>query len=61
MALGSMKGLSGAINMLVSLPFGGLLDRYSLKKMMGLGMSIYVLVVALYAFARAPSSRVQMQ
>ncbi len=50
--LGSMRGLSGAVNMLVSLPSGWLTDIYSLKKMMGLGMAIYVLMVAMYAFAR---------
>ncbi|RLI09460.1 hypothetical protein DRO42_04160 [Candidatus Bathyarchaeota archaeon] len=50
--LGSMRGLSGAVNMLVSLPSGWLTDIYSLKKMMGVGMAIYVLMVAMYAFAR---------
>lgn len=49
--LGSMSGLSAAINMLISLPSGWLSDIYSLKKIMGLGMAIYVLMVALYAFA----------
>lgn len=50
--LGSMSGLSGAINMVISLPSGWLSDIYSLKKMMGLGMAVYVLMVALYAFAK---------
>ncbi len=50
--LGSMSSLSGAINMAISLPSGWLSDVYSLKRMMGLGMTVYILMVALYAFAR---------
>ena len=50
--LGFMSGLSGFINMLISLPSGWLSDIYSLKRMMGLGMAVYILMVALYAFAR---------
>ena len=50
--LGSMSGLSGAVDMVVSMPSGWLSDIYSLRKVMGLGMAIYVLMVAMYAFAR---------
>lgn len=50
--LGSMRGLSGVVNMLISMPSGWLSDIYSLKKLMGLGMAIYLLMVAMYAFAR---------
>jgi len=50
--LGSMRGLSSAISMLISMPSGWLSDIYSLKKMMGLGMAIYLLMIAMYAFAR---------
>ena len=50
--LGSMSGLSGAVNMAVSMPSGWLSDIYSLRRVMGLGMAIYVLMVAMYAFAR---------
>ena len=50
--LGSMSGLSGAVDMAVSMPSGWLSDIYSLRKVMGLGMAIYVLMVATYAFAR---------
>jgi MFS family permease len=49
--LGSMRGLSGAINMAISMPSGWLSDIYSLKKILGLGMAAYLLMVAMYAFA----------
>jgi len=38
--------------MLASMPSGWLSDIYSLKKVMGMGMVVYVLMVATYAFAR---------
>ncbi|MFP3951809.1 MAG: MFS transporter [Candidatus Bathyarchaeia archaeon] len=50
--LGSMSSLSSGINTAISLPSGWLSDIYSLKKIMGLGMAIQVLMVGLYAFAR---------
>jgi len=50
--LGSMKSLSSAVNMFISMPSGWLSDVYSLKKVMGLGMAVYVLMVAMYAFAQ---------
>jgi len=50
--LGSMRSLSGAVNMLTSMPSGWLSDIYSLKRVMGLGMAVYVLMVAMYAFAQ---------
>jgi len=50
--LGSMSALGSAVNMAISMPSGWLSDIYSLKKVMGLGMAIYVLMVAMYAFAR---------
>lgn len=50
--LGSMSALGSAVNMTISMPSGWLSDIYSLKKVMGLGMAIYVLMVAMYAFAR---------
>ena len=50
--LGSLRSLSSAINMAISLPSGWLSDIYSLKRMMGVGMAVYVLMVAMYAAAR---------
>lgn len=50
--LGSMSSLSSGINTAISLPSGWLSDIYSLKKMMGFGMAIQVLMVGLYAFAK---------
>ncbi len=49
--LGSMSSLSSAVNMMTSMPSGWLSDIYSLKRVMGLGMAVYVLMVAMYAFA----------
>jgi len=49
--LGSMRGLSGAVNMAISMPSGWLSDIYSLKRILGLGMAAYLLMIAIYAFA----------
>ena len=51
LTLGSMRGLSRAINMAISMPSRWLSDIYSLKKILGLGMAAYLLMVAMYAFA----------
>ena len=50
--LGSMSSFSGAINMGISMPSGWLSDVYSLKKVLGVGMAIYISMVAMYAFAQ---------
>lgn len=50
--LGSMRSVSSAINMVISPPSGWLSDRYDLKKVMGIGMIFYLLMVSLYAFAQ---------
>lgn len=50
--LGSMSSFSGAINMAISMPSGWLSDVYSLKKLLGVGMAIYITMVAMYAFAQ---------
>jgi len=50
--LGSMSSFSGAINMGISMPSGWLSDVYSLKKVLGVGMAIYITMVAMYAFAQ---------
>jgi MFS family permease len=50
--LGSMSSVSSAINTLISMPSGWISDRYDLKKVMGVGMIIQVLMVAMYTFAK---------
>lgn len=50
--LGSLSSVGSAVNMVISMPSGWLSDIYSLKRVMGIGMAIQVLMIALYAFAR---------
>lgn len=50
--LGSMSSVGSFVNTLISLPSGWVSDRYDLKRVMGIGMAIQVLMIALYAFAR---------
>lgn len=50
--LGSLSSVSAAVNMLISMPSGWLSDVYGLKKVMGIGMAIQVLMIAFYAFAK---------
>jgi MFS family permease len=50
--LGSLSSVSAAVNMLISIPSGWLSDIYGLKKVMGVGMAIQVLMIAFYAFAK---------
>lgn len=50
--LGWMSSLSGAIDSLVSIPVGWLSDIYNLKRVMGLGMATYALMIAIYALAQ---------
>ena len=50
--LGSLSSVSSAINMLISMPSGWILDRYDLKKVMGIGMIFQIIMIALYAFAQ---------
>ena len=50
--LGSLSSAGSAVNMAISYPSGWLSDRYDLRRVMGLGMAVQVLMIALYAFAR---------
>jgi MFS family permease len=50
--LGGIRSVSSAVNMLISIPSGWLSDTYNLKKVMGVGMAIQVLMVALLALAK---------
>lgn len=50
--LGSLNSISSAINMLISMPSGWASDKYDLKKVMGVGMLIQILMIAFYAFAK---------
>jgi MFS family permease len=50
--LGGIRSVSSAVNTLISLPSGWISDNYNLKKVMGAGMAIQVIMVALLALAR---------
>ena len=50
--LGSMSSAGSFVNMLISLPSGWVSDIYNLRHVMGVGMAVQILTVALYAFAR---------
>jgi len=49
--LGAMSSLSAFISMLISLPVGYITDRYNLRKVLGAGMLLNIVMIALYAFA----------
>ena len=50
--LGGIRSISATVNMIISLPSGWLSDNYNLKKVMGVGMAIQVVMVTLLALAR---------
>jgi MFS family permease len=50
--LGGIRSVSSAVNTLISLPSGWISDNYNLKKVMGAGMAVQVIMVALLALAR---------
>jgi MFS family permease len=50
--LGGIRSVSSAVNTLISLPSGWISDNYNLKKVMGAGMAIQVITVALMALAK---------
>ena len=50
--LGGIRSVSSAVNTLISLPSGWISDNYNLRKVMGAGMAIQVIMVALLALAR---------
>jgi len=52
LTLGGIKSVSSAVNTLISLPSGWISDNYNLRKVMGAGMAIQIITVALMALAR---------
>lgn len=50
--LGYLSSISALVSMIISMPVGWLSDRYNLKHVMGIGMAIQILMIALYAFAQ---------
>lgn len=50
--LGGIRSVGSAVNTLISLPSGWISDNYNLKKVMGVGMAIQVIMVALLALAK---------
>ena len=50
--LGYLSSISALISMIISMPVGWASDRYNLKHLMGIGMAIQIIMIALYAFAQ---------
>jgi MFS family permease len=50
--LGYLSSVSALVSMVISMPVGWIADRYNLKHIMGVGMVIQILMIALYAFAQ---------
>ncbi|MFQ6052783.1 MAG: MFS transporter [Candidatus Bathyarchaeia archaeon] len=51
--LSMVRAAGSAVNALISIPTGWLVDTYSIKRIMILGMLIQILSIAFYAFARS--------
>jgi MFS family permease len=50
--IGLLSSLSAFISMLVSMPVGYITDKYNLRKVLGVGMFLNIVMIALYAFAQ---------
>lgn len=50
--IGYLSSISSFINMIISMPVGWVTDNYNLKRVMGAGMLLHVVMVGLYAFAQ---------
>jgi MFS family permease len=50
--LGYLSSVSALVSMIISMPVGWMSDRYNLKHVMGIGMAIQIIMIALYAFAQ---------
>jgi MFS family permease len=50
--LGYLSSISALVSMIISMPVGWMSDRYNLKHVMGIGMAIQIIMIALYAFAQ---------
>jgi len=49
--IGMLSSISAFVSMIISLPAGWVSDNYNLRKVLGVGMVMQILMVALYAFA----------
>jgi MFS family permease len=50
--IGYLSSVSSFISMIISMPVGWVTDNYNLKKVMGAGMFLHILMIGLYAFAQ---------
>jgi MFS family permease len=50
--IGLLSSLSAFISMVISMPVGYITDKYNLRKVLGIGMFLHIVMIALYAFAR---------
>ena len=52
MMIGLLGSVSAFISMIVSMPVGYATDKFNLKKVVGVGMLLNIVMIAFYAFAR---------
>ena len=50
--IGYLSSVSSFISMIISMPVGWVTDNYNLKKVMGAGMLLHIVMIGLYAFAQ---------
>jgi len=50
--IGYLSSVSSFISMIISMPVGWVTDNYNLKRVMGAGMLLHVVMIGLYAFAQ---------
>ena len=50
--IGLLSSFSAFISMIVSMPAGYITDKYNLRKVLGAGMFLNIVMIALYAFAQ---------
>ena len=50
--IGYLSSVSSFISMIISMPVGWVTDNYNLKKVMGVGMLLHIVMISLYAFAQ---------
>jgi MFS family permease len=50
--IGYLSSVSSFISMIISMPVGWVTDNHNLKRVMGAGMFLHILMIGLYAFAQ---------
>jgi DHA1 family tetracycline resistance protein-like MFS transporter len=52
MTIGLLSSVSAFISMIISMPVGYITDKFDLKKVIGAGMLLNIIMIAFYAFAK---------